>query len=137
MRERTRASASYNERPGKRARCVVSLSDALTALAELLDQQDARGKKKKTHTPFIPSFARQTKAAQKASTSATTLDDEGSPGPPKKKRKKEFDPALFIPQRESSRKSAVAFKKTIEGRLKESEQRRVSSRIRSSFWSPS
>lgn len=33
---------------------------------------------------------------------------------------------MFIPQRESSRKSAVAFKKTIEGRLKESEQRRVS-----------
>lgn len=28
-------------------------------------------------------------------------------------------------QRESSRKSAVAFKKTVEGRLVESEQRRV------------
>lgn len=86
-----------------------------------LSRRDARNKKKRaTHTPFLPTFARQTKGAV-ASGSGTTL--EGTPG---EKRKKERVPAAFGPvQRESSRKSAVAFKKTVEGRLVESEQRRV------------
>ncbi|ORY75377.1 YL1 nuclear protein-domain-containing protein [Leucosporidium creatinivorum] len=90
-----------------------------------------KGKKKALQTPFLPSFARQTKAQQSqalASTSATTLDEDGeggSPAPPKKRRRKEVDPAFFVPQRESSRKSALAFKKTVEEGLKEREQKRA------------
>jgi hypothetical protein len=94
-----------------------------------------KGKKKALQTPFLPSFARQTKAQQqsqaRASTSATTLDEDGeggSPAPPsKKRRKKDLDPAFNVPQRESSRKSALAFKKTVEEGLKEREQKRVRS----------
>ncbi|KAI5480977.1 YL1 nuclear family, transcription factor [Pseudohyphozyma bogoriensis] len=95
------------------------------------ERREARGKKKKTHTPFLPQFARQTKHARKppvASTSAVTLDGDGSAlPPPAKKRKVSLANAIAgLTPRESSRKSAVAFKKTIEGRLQESEQRRLS-----------
>ena len=93
--------------------------------------QDARGKKKAVHTPFLPSFARHTKhQARKppvASTSTSTLDD-GSEGPPPKRRKISLaavNAIAGITPRESSRKSSVAFKKTIEVRLLENEQRRV------------
>lgn len=97
----------------------------------LWSHQAASGKKKKTsHTPFLPTFARQTKQQQKleanstASTSATTLDDGE---PPVKRRRTAMNLSAFgLAPRESSRKSAVEFKKTIEVRLKESEQRRVS-----------
>ncbi|SCV67166.1 BQ2448_5812 [Microbotryum intermedium] len=102
-------------------------------------------KAKKAYTPFAPAFARQTKYQQKASavasTSASTLDGDGdgtsTPGegastPDLSNRKKRrrgwpdgIDPAFLIPQRESSRRSAVAFKESVEGRLKESEQRRA------------
>ncbi|KAL8293281.1 hypothetical protein RQP46_000975 [Phenoliferia psychrophenolica] len=87
------------------------------------ERRDARGKKKAVHTPFLPSFARQTKQqarrAPVASTSASTLDD-ASEGPPPKKRKISLaavNAIAGITPRESSRKSSVAFKKTIEATL--------------------
>lgn len=80
----------------------------------------------------MPSFARQTKhPARKPpvpSTSASTLDGTTPEGPPQKKRKISLaavNAIAGITPRESSRKSSVAFKKTIEVRLLENEQRRV------------
>lgn len=111
---------------------VSRISAALGSLLTRVQVQELRGKKKKSvHTPFLPSFARQTKhqtrQAPDASTSAVTLD--GTPeGPPPKKRKISYaavNALAGITPRESSRKSAVAFKKTIEVRLMENEQRRV------------
>ena len=93
------------------------------------DYQAARGSKKsKIHTPFLPNFARQTKGALKqkaaiASSSKHTLDDDAEK-PAKRPRVKRSIESI-IP-RESSRKSAVAFKETIQGRLKESAIKRVS-----------
>lgn len=90
-------------------------------------EERQKGKKKKVHTPFLPNFARQTKHARKepvASTSASTLDNNG-PTPAKKRKVSLAHTLATLTPRESSRKSAVAFKKTIEERLVESEQRRV------------
>lgn len=93
--------------------------------------QDARGKKtKKAHTPFIPSFARHSnKQDRVASTSATTLNgavgvnpETGSPL--KKKRRRLY--ADYAPARESSRTAAVAFKESVQERVQQTEQRRVS-----------
>lgn len=86
--------------------------------------QDARGKKSnKAHTPFIPSFAKHSKQDKVASTSATTLD--GPDGEPiKKRRKRVYDG--FTVQRESSRKTAVAFKESVQEKLNETEKRKVS-----------
>ncbi|KAK4698919.1 vacuolar protein sorting-associated protein 72, partial [Phenoliferia sp. Uapishka_3] len=96
------------------------------------ERREARGKKKKTaHTPFLPSFARQTKhQARKppvASTSNSTLDGTSDAPPPKRRKISMAAVNLIagIAPRESSRKSAVAFKKTIEVRLLENEQRRA------------
>ncbi|KDE03573.1 hypothetical protein MVLG_05958 [Microbotryum lychnidis-dioicae p1A1 Lamole] len=100
-------------------------------------------KAKKAYTSFAPAFARQTKYQQKASavasTSASTLDGNGTSTPGggvltpelsnRNKRRRGWpdgiDPAFLIPQRESSRRSAVAFKESVEERLKESEERRA------------
>ena len=91
--------------------------------------QAARGTKKaKIHTPFLPNFARQTKGALKAkaavaSSSKHTLDDDAEK-PVKRARVKRVVESI-VP-RESSRKSAVTFKETVQGRLKESAIKRVS-----------
>ncbi|SCZ96374.1 BZ3500_MvSof-1268-A1-R1_Chr8-2g10152 [Microbotryum saponariae] len=100
-------------------------------------------KAKKAYTSFAPAFARQTKYQQKASavasTSASTLDGNGTSTPGggaltpelsnRNKRRRGWpdgiDRAFLIPQRESSRRSAVAFKESVEERLKESEERRA------------
>ncbi|GAA5843893.1 hypothetical protein JCM9279_000178 [Rhodotorula babjevae] len=91
-----------------------------------------RGKRKGFQAPVHP-FARQTKAARKAaaakqagpvaSTSATTLDEDGEPA--KKRKKVVVDPAFLVPQRESSRRQAVQNKKQVQDRLKEVEQRKA------------
>ncbi|KAM0753528.1 YL1-domain-containing protein [Meredithblackwellia eburnea MCA 4105] len=95
------------------------------------ERKEARNKKKKAHMPFVPQFARQTKQSRKAvpeaSTSANTLDGT-SEGPPPKRRKislAAINAIAGITPRESSRQSAVAFKKDVEVRLLESEQRRA------------
>ncbi|BGP37684.1 hypothetical protein JCM10449v2_001601 [Rhodotorula kratochvilovae] len=92
----------------------------------------ARGKKKGFQAPVHP-FARQTKAMRKAaaakqagpvaSTSATTLDEDGTPA--KKRKKVAVDPAFLIPQRESSRRTAVESRRQVQDRLKVSEQRKA------------
>lgn len=78
-------------------------------------------------------FARQTKAARKAasgaahpvaSTSASTLDEDGDE-PPKKRKKVAVDPVFLAPQRESTRRTAVEIRKQVQDRAKESEQRKV------------
>ncbi|GAA5821171.1 hypothetical protein JCM3770_002265 [Rhodotorula araucariae] len=92
----------------------------------------ARGKKKGFQAPVHP-FARQTKAMRKAasakqagavaSTSATTLDEDGTPA--KKRKKVAVDPAFLVPQRESSRRTAVESRRQVQDRLKVSEQRKA------------
>ncbi|GAA5840428.1 hypothetical protein JCM11251_006557 [Rhodosporidiobolus azoricus] len=109
---------------------------------EAKDAKKAAASKKKRgfQAPMHP-FARQTKAQRakaakgqsasteggaEASTSATTLDDEEKPLP--KRRKKSMsavDPAFLVPQRESSRRTAVESKKQIQDRLKEMEQKKT------------
>ncbi|BGO89324.1 hypothetical protein NBRC10512_001731 [Rhodotorula toruloides] len=94
-----------------------------------------RTKKKKGFQAPVHPFARQTKAARKkaaaaavASTSATTLDggaEEGGDEPPKKKKKVAIDPALYAPQRESTRRTAVESRRQVQERLKETEQRKA------------
>ncbi|GJN88822.1 hypothetical protein Rhopal_001793-T1 [Rhodotorula paludigena] len=94
------------------------------------DKKAARGKKKKGFQAPVHPFARQTKAARKAaaagpvaSTSATTLDDEGAPA--KKRKKVAVDPEFLLPQRESSRRTAVESRRQVQERVKESEQRKA------------
>lgn len=117
----------------------MSSHKLVTILMHRSGYQAARGtKKSKIHTPFLPNFARQTKGALKqkaaiASSSKHTLDDDAEK-PAKRARVKRVVESI-IP-RESSRKSAVTFKETVQGRLKEIAIKRVS-RLRLSsvdFW---
>lgn len=95
--------------------------------------QAAKAKKKKGFVAPSHPFARTTKDQAKkaaraarepvASTSAQTLDDDGLPAA--KRKKTSMDPAFVAPMRESSRRSAVEFKKGVKDRLVESEKRRV------------
>lgn len=88
-------------------------------------EQEARGKKKKsTHTPFLPSFARQTKASRAVASGSNKTLDDGTEGPPMR-RKRGNQIVSDVAPRESSRKSAVAFKQTVTDRLQETEKRRV------------
>ncbi|GAA5879170.1 hypothetical protein JCM1840_006216 [Sporobolomyces johnsonii] len=93
----------------------------------------AKGKKKKGFVAPSHPFARTTKdqarrAAREAqqpvaSTSATTLDEDGMPAV--KRKKVSVDPAFLVPQRESTRRAAREFKKGVQERLEESEKKRA------------
>ncbi|GAA5879113.1 hypothetical protein JCM8547_008371 [Rhodosporidiobolus lusitaniae] len=102
----------------------------------------AKGKKKGFQAPVHP-FARQTKGARTkaareaekqkqggavASTSASTLDDaEGAPA--RKRKKVAVDPSFLVPQRESSRRTAVEGRKQIEARKeRESREKKTTSK---------
>ncbi|GAA5969564.1 hypothetical protein JCM21900_002346 [Sporobolomyces salmonicolor] len=93
----------------------------------------AKSKKKKGFVAPSHPFARTTKdqarrAAREAqqpvaSTSATTLDEDGLPAV--KRKKVSVDPAFLVPQRESTRRAAREFKKGVQERLEESEKKRA------------
>ncbi|GAA5905678.1 hypothetical protein JCM6882_008744 [Rhodosporidiobolus microsporus] len=95
----------------------------------------AASKKKRGFQAPVHPFARQTKAQRakaasasaEASTSATTLDDEEKPA--KKRRKSAtaaaVDPAFLLPQRESSRRTAVESRRQVQDRIKETEQKKA------------
>ncbi|GAA5885376.1 hypothetical protein JCM16303_006024 [Sporobolomyces ruberrimus] len=97
------------------------------------EKKAAKAKKKKGFVAPSHPFARTTKDQAKkaaraarepvASTSAQTLDDDGLPAA--KRKKTSMDPAFVAPMRESSRRSAVEFKKGVKDRLVESEKRRA------------
>lgn len=131
---RRRARSGYSAKQRRPRRFVTSRS--LCSTSPLTDWSQAeRTKKKKGFQAPVHPFARQTKAARKkaaaaavASTSATTLDggaEEGGDEPPKKKKKVAIDPALYAPQRESTRRTAVESRRQVQERLKETEQRKV------------
>ncbi|GAA6016927.1 hypothetical protein JCM10207_007849 [Rhodosporidiobolus poonsookiae] len=95
----------------------------------------AKGKKKKGFQAPVHPFARQTKAQRSkaakeaadqggavASTSATTLDNEEKPA---KKRRKSVDAAFLIPQRESTRRTAMASRREVQSRLDEAKQKKA------------
>ncbi|KAK4052956.1 hypothetical protein OIO90_004080 [Microbotryomycetes sp. JL221] len=111
------------------------------------DERQARKKKRAAaiHKPFIPTFANQTKNAarqqkrlreqQEQQAAALTGDpnsEDGAESTPATSSRPHrprpgFDPvsAFSLPQRESSRKSAVQFKTVVQQRLEESEKRRA------------
>ncbi|GAA5951908.1 hypothetical protein JCM10213_008721 [Rhodosporidiobolus nylandii] len=101
----------------------------------------AASKKKKGFQAPVHPFARQTKAQRNkaardaeqggavASTSASTLDDEG--GAPARKRKKvAVDPSLLVPQRESTRRNAIRNREAVQERVKESEKKKASAPVK-------
>ncbi|GAA6012151.1 hypothetical protein JCM11491_001765 [Sporobolomyces phaffii] len=97
------------------------------------EKKAAKAKKKKGFVAPTHPFARTTKEQAKkaaratnqpvASTSASTLDDEGLPAA--KRKRTSVDPSFMLPMRESLRRSAVEFKKGVKDRLVESEKRRA------------
>ncbi|GAA5976945.1 hypothetical protein JCM11641_002205 [Rhodosporidiobolus odoratus] len=100
------------------------------------EKKAAKGKKKKGFQAPVHPFARQTKAQRTkaartadtqggtvASTSASTLDEEGQPAK-KRKKKSDLNPAFLVPQRESSRRNAVKNKQEVQERLQETEKKK-------------
>ncbi|GAA5992996.1 hypothetical protein JCM5350_004312 [Sporobolomyces pararoseus] len=100
------------------------------------EKKAAQKKKKKGFVAPTHPFARTTKDQARKAAKKQQLESEGGGDPvastsaetldlPAKRKRGTVDPNFLVPMRESSRRSAVEFKKGVKDRLVESEKRRA------------
>ncbi|GAA5951679.1 hypothetical protein JCM3765_003081 [Sporobolomyces pararoseus] len=100
------------------------------------EKKAAQKKKKKGFVAPTHPFARTTKDQARKAAKKQQLESEGGGDPvastsaetldlPAKRKRGAVDPNFLVPMRESSRRSAVEFKKGVKDRLVESEKRRA------------